>query len=87
MKPPSGPVALTGVLPVDKQWLIGIDWGHIPMWSPLCGSDETPIGAGTQVNINSGMACIVPSWRLLDLLMEDDVVQQRKNLERLILAR
>jgi hypothetical protein len=59
-----------------QHWLIGVDWGHIPLWSPVCGQDEEPIGY-TQVNINSGMAGIVPSWKLLDLIMSDDLVRAR----------
>lgn len=69
----------------DKHWLIGIDWGHIPMWSPVCGLDEEPIGH-TQVNINSGMAGIIPSWKLLELLMSNDLVSERKKMEALHLA-
>ena len=61
----------------DKHYLVGIDWGHIKMWSPVCGFDEKPIGY-TQVNINSGMAGVIPAWKLLDMLMEDNLVKHRK---------
>jgi hypothetical protein len=65
---------------VEKHWLLGVDWGHIPMWRPVCGPDEEPIG-NTQVNINSGMAGIVPAWKLLDLIMADTLVKQRADFE------
>jgi hypothetical protein len=61
------------------HYLIGVDWGHIPMWRPACGFNEEPIGT-SQVNINSGMAGIVPSWKLLELLMEDSE-RRRKQIE------
>jgi len=54
---------------IDKHWLVGIDWGHVPMWSPVCGFNEEPIGNGWQVETNTGMAAIVPAWKLRDLLM------------------
>jgi hypothetical protein len=69
-----------GGAPIDRHYLIGIDWGHIKMWSPVCGPDEEPI-INTQVNINSGMAGIVPSWKLLDLIMSDDLKHFRKKTE------
>jgi hypothetical protein len=64
----------------DKHYLIGIDWGHIPMWSPVCGLNQKPLGQ-TQVNVNSGMAGVVPSWRLIDLLMSDEPANERKLYE------
>jgi hypothetical protein len=66
--------------PADKHWLIGVDWGHIKMWSPLCGTDEKPLGT-SQVNINSGMAGIVPAWKLLELLMSERLAKPRKDSE------
>jgi hypothetical protein len=65
----------------DKYWLVGVDWGHIKMWSPVCGLNEEPNGSNTQVNINSGMAAIVPAWKLLDLLMSEKLVKHRKDVE------
>jgi hypothetical protein len=65
---------------IDKHWLVGIDWGHVKMWSPVCGPDEEPVG-NTQVNVNSGMAGIVPAWKLLDILMIDKLKSDRKRGE------
>jgi hypothetical protein len=72
--------------PAKNNWLIGVDWGHIKMWSPVCGLNEEPIGIGHQVNINSGMAGIVPAWKLLDLLMSDDMKKQIREAEDLHLS-
>lgn len=74
------PLNRDGAEPATEHWLIGIDWGHVKLWSPVCGFDETPTGQ-TQVNINSGMAGIVPSWKLLDMLMSDEQVLFRKSEE------
>ena len=63
---------------IKKHWLLGVDWGHVKMWSPVCSLDEIPIGT-TQVNINSGMAGIVPAWKLL--IMSDEATQGRKQDE------
>lgn len=65
---------------ITKHWLLGVDWGHIPMWSAVCGLNEEPNGVG-QVNINSGMAGIIPSWKLFDLLMSDEMLKKRSKDE------
>lgn len=69
----------------DRHWLIGIDCSHIPMWSPVCGIDEEPIGQ-TQVNVNSGMAGIIPAWILLEMLMSDDLITKRARDEKIFLS-
>jgi hypothetical protein len=66
--------------PANKHWLVGVDWGHIYDWAPICGFDGNPVAAGHQVRMNTGMACIVPAWRLLELIMRDDLRKVRDGI-------
>jgi hypothetical protein len=57
--------------------LLGIDFGHLPAFGPVCGQG----GAGLQAEQNSGMAAVIPAWRILQLLQDDDVVAKRRQQE------
>ena len=62
--------------------LLGIDWGHLPNWEPVYETDDStgermPI-PGQFVKANTGMAGVVPAWKILELLECEDVVETRK---------
>lgn len=58
-------------------WLLGIDWGHVPLWKPVYEEDrETE--TDYEVEANTGIACVVPAWRILQLLDHEELVMQRK---------
>jgi hypothetical protein len=60
-------------------WLLGIDCAHVPLWKPVYQSDrETKDPSGLQVETNTGIACVIPAWRILDLLNDEDLVKARK---------
>jgi hypothetical protein len=59
---------------VERMWLLGIDWGHIPAWSTVKCENGSEVG---KVQVNSGMAGVVPSWKLVDLLVCDDLTKGR----------
>jgi hypothetical protein len=57
--------------------LLGIDWCHIPLWKNVYQSDEkTPIGL--RMEQNTGIAGVVPAWRLAQILNHDTLVEQRR---------
>lgn len=66
--------------------LLGIDWGHLPFQSfdPYHPFDKvvdargTPHPDGWRVASNTGMAAVVPAWKLDELLNTPDLVRQRK---------
>lgn len=66
--------------PGDKEFrfhgvrLLGINWGFYrrpeKVWA---GADETKTDTGHWVDANSGFACVIPSWKILELLEEVDL--------------
>ena len=60
-------------------WLLGVDWGHQFDWYPValrCSGSSHPEDLG--IRHNTGMAYVVPSWKLHGLLYEDELVDVRK---------
>ncbi len=62
-------------------WLLGIDWVHIHSYEPLLKGD-TIAGAGKVggqwVKAHTGMAGVIPAWRLSQMLLSDDFKAARK---------
>jgi hypothetical protein len=64
-------------------WLLGIDWGHINDWEPVRDAAGEPVDRSgrpwkTQVRMNTGIMTVVPAWKLIELLDEGPVAEQRK---------
>jgi hypothetical protein len=63
--------------------LLGINWGHIRDESRLREADGTATSDKTHVRLATGMATVVPAWKLHELLFEDEeVVGMRKQAEK-----
>jgi hypothetical protein len=63
----------------EKTYLIGVDWGHFDFQGELI------MGMGSQgVKIPSGMMCVVPAWKLRELLHINELDAQRKELNKQI---
>lgn len=66
-------------------WLLGIDWSHIRRFEKVLqpkGTDDfEPVPEGWVVQENSGMAGVVPAWKIAELLQEEGIVKQRQNVE------
>lgn len=60
--------------------LIGIDWCHLRDWADVYQGDRAT-KTGDRVALNSGMAGVVPAWKLTELLAEDDLVEGRREAE------
>jgi hypothetical protein len=58
------------------QWLLGIDWCHLPYEAPVL--DEYGKKTKQYVRLNSGVAGVVPAWCLRELLYSDKLVEQRR---------
>jgi hypothetical protein len=67
---------LSGIM--GKMWLLGIDWGHLPIWDDVFDDHKRIIA---RMRVNSGIAAVVPAWKLLDLLDEDAVAMARDTAE------
>ena len=59
------------------------DWGHMRLWKPVYEKDqETETGHDYRVEANTGIACVVPAWRILDLLNVKEFKKQRSRDEK-----
>lgn len=57
-------------------WFLGVDRGHVPLWKPVF---ENGVATKHRVEHNTGMAIVIPAWRIRDILEKDDLVKQRKD--------
>jgi hypothetical protein len=65
---------------VGRPRLLGIDCGHVPKHEWIIDSAGNP-HADWKVNANTGMAIVIPAWRLDDLFYRPEFVMQRKQKE------
>jgi hypothetical protein len=57
-------------------WLLGIDFGHLPLWNTVYESDEeTP--TKYRVEANTGIACVIPAWRIIEVLESEGLMKER----------
>lgn len=63
---------------VSKTWLLGIDWGHLPVWDDVFDLHGR---AGGRMRVDSGMAAVVPAWKLIELLNEGGIKMARDKTE------
>lgn len=57
---------------------LGIDCGHVPKFEKVVNGAGTPHPQGWRIDTNTGMAVVIPAWRLMDLLNTPRLVMQRK---------
>jgi hypothetical protein len=67
-------------------WLLGVDFSHMPLWKSVFESD-TKVKTSNVVDANTGIACVIPAWRLLTLLQDEDFVKERKKEDEAIAER
>jgi hypothetical protein len=66
--------AWSGVM--GRAWLLGIDWGQVPVVDDLLSEDGTKVIG--RVRLPTGMAGIVPAWKLAELLEEPERVKPER---------
>lgn len=62
--------------------LLGIDWGHMNHRARVLGPDGRPLDDGSYVEQNAGIACVVPAWKILEVLEQEEVAALRDKVER-----
>lgn len=67
---------LSGIM--GKAWLLGLDWGHLPVWDDVFDGN-VKIG---RMRVSTGMAGVVPAWKLRDLLDTKEVEMARDQAEK-----
>jgi hypothetical protein len=64
-------------------WLLGVDWCHLNNLERVLGSDKEIAADPKQwVKSNTGMAGVIPAWRLLNLLNEEELMRQRRQADQ-----
>jgi len=64
---------------MGKTWLLGIDWGHLPVWDGVYDTHGKKIG---RMRVSTGMAGVVPAWKLTELLNEKGIEMARDRTEK-----
>lgn len=59
-------------------YLLGVDWCHIPRKAKILSRDGHPIQEGWYVEENTGMAGVIPAWKIRDILDDEEFKMQRK---------
>ena len=77
------PVSISGTF---GPWLLGIDFAHVPLWRPVYEQDHLT-KTDYEVEANTGIACVIPAWRILDVLIQEDLVKQRNQDDKEISGR
>jgi hypothetical protein len=69
-------------LPSDRGVLLGVDFCHLRNWIEAHDSTGHK-NPHIRVPLNSGMAGVIPAWRLQNLLMSEEAVKARQRVEHL----
>lgn len=69
-----------------KGILLGVDFCHVPNWTEASDDKGRPL-PHIRVPLNSGMAGVIPAWKLQELIMSDGPVKQRARAEESEAAR
>ncbi len=59
-------------------WLLGVDWGHKYTYESVREKNGEICNEGWKVKTNSGISCVVPAWKLYELLYIEELVEMRK---------
>jgi hypothetical protein len=74
--------------PTSRIYLLGVDWCHLPDWNQVYDEDHrTPSAPKQYAKGNTGMAGVVPTWKLRELLEEDKLVERRRKDEEELLGK
>jgi hypothetical protein len=90
--PPPPPTQNSGMrlVPVSFQgtwgpWLLGIDWGHMPLYRSVERNGVKDVSL--RVELNTGIACVAPVWKIMDVLNLEELMKERAKEDRAIESR
>jgi hypothetical protein len=64
-------------------WLLGIDWSHVRDFRPVLLKDQKTIKEPSEwIEINAGMAGVIPAWRIKELLDREEFQVQRDEKDK-----
>ena len=62
-------------------WFLGIDRGRVPLWNRVYDAPNKQsqfVKPDHWVEANTGIACVIPAWKIIDILNKDELVKQRE---------
>lgn len=69
-------------------WFLGVNWGHMLKWHPVCDASGRPLGPhGTKVAQNTGMMAVVPAWKLIEMINHPTMEAERRAREDQLLGK
>ncbi len=74
-----------GTKAFSKEWrqkLLGINWGHITHKEPVMNQSEEEYFEKLHVAFNTTMACVTPSWKLLEIIDGDAMKKVRDEIDK-----
>jgi hypothetical protein len=66
--------------------LLGVNWGHLNDWKPVCDASGRP-SSTQKVPQNSGMMGVVPVWKLIEMMEDERMIKQRREEEDRVLGK
>lgn len=68
-------------------YFLGVDCCMIPVWQKVCDARCEETQGGMQVPVNSGMMGVIPSWRLMEMLLANPIRPSIESVARSQLER
>jgi hypothetical protein len=66
-------------------WLLGINWGHMPFYGYV--EEHGNKRLDLRVELNTGFACVLPAWKIMELLNVEELVKERRKQDQRIAKR
>jgi hypothetical protein len=66
---------------VRPGWLLGMDWGHLRDKKPIMDREGYPMEDAGYYEVNSGIATVLPAWKIREVLELPEFVEQRERDE------
>ncbi len=64
----------------DRFWLLGIDWCHLSDVAQV-RDEETGAEESSFVRVNTGMAGVIPAWKILEAINQDEFAEERRKAD------
>lgn len=75
MKQPSSTI-------LGTAWVLGFNWGHLPVFGDVV-KNGAEVG---RMQVDAGLACVVPAWKVRDLLDQQNFRMEREEADKAIAA-
>ena len=73
-------LTIENFMPEITTHVLGINWGHLPQRMKVQYKDSDDVVEDVFVRGNHNIACVIPAWKIHDLLMEPELVEHRAKL-------